>query len=152
MGVPVSTRRNGDSARASGTTIDTSFRVVALGAGLSVLAAIEPLTRGLVRGVIALGLPDLNELGWRWTDSIIYITKGTPREPTFRISTIIDRLAPVPLAAIHATGDEYVPLEEARAVMDRAGEPKRLWIVEASNHRFGDNRAEFDWRMNHAVW
>src|SRR3954469_13648900 len=46
IGVPVSTRENGDSARAGGRTldtsggktVDTSFRVVALGAGLSVLA------------------------------------------------------------------------------------------------------------------
>jgi pimeloyl-ACP methyl ester carboxylesterase len=124
---------------------------VSEGAGLSVLAAIEPPTRGLISGVIALGLPDLNELGWRWTDSVIYVTKGTPREPTFRVSTIIDRLAPVPLAEIHATGDEYVPLQEARAVMDRARAPKRLWIVEASNHRFADNRAEFDRRLLEAL-
>jgi phosphate transport system permease protein len=46
IGVPVSTRENGDSARAGGRTldtsggktVDTSFRVIALGAGLSVLA------------------------------------------------------------------------------------------------------------------
>ena len=96
-------------------------------------------------------MPDLNELGWRWTDSVIYVTKGTPREPTFRVSTIIDRVAPVPLAAIHATGDEFVPLQEARALMDRAREPKRLWIVEASNHRFSDNRPDFDRRLLEAL-
>ena len=124
---------------------------VSEGAGLSVLAAVEPLTRGLISGVIALGLPDVNELGWRWTDSVIYITKGTPREPTFRVSTIIDRVAPVPLAAIHATGDEFVPLQEARALMDGAREPKRLWIVEASNHRFSDNRPDFDRHLLEAL-
>jgi fermentation-respiration switch protein FrsA (DUF1100 family) len=124
---------------------------VSEGAGLSVLAAVEPQTRSLISGVIALGLPDVNELGWRWTDSIIYVTKGTPREPTFRVSTIIDKVAPVPLAAIHATGDEFVPLQEARALIDRAREPKRLWIVEASNHRFGDNRADFDRRLLEAL-
>jgi len=124
---------------------------VSEGAGLSVLAAVEPLTRGLISGVIALGLPDVNELGWRWTASVIYVTKGTPREPTFRVSTIIDRVAPVPLAAIHATGDEFVPLQEARALMDRAREPKRLWIVEASNHRFSDNRPDFDRRLLEAL-
>jgi fermentation-respiration switch protein FrsA (DUF1100 family) len=124
---------------------------VSEGAGLSVLAAVEPQTRGRISGVIALGLGDQNELGWRWTDSVIYLTKGTPREPGFRVSSIIDRLSPVPLAEIHATGDEYVPLPEARALMDRARAPKRLWIVEASNHRFGDNRAEFDRRLVDAL-
>lgn len=117
---------------------------VSEGAGLSVLAATEPQTRGLISGVLGLGLPDQNELGWRWTDSIIYLTKGAPREPSFRTSAIVDRVAPLPLAAIHATGDEYVPLGDVRAIMNRAGEPRRLWVVEASNHRFSDNQGELD--------
>jgi len=117
---------------------------VSEGAGLSVLAATEPQTRGRVAGVIGLGLPDDTELGWRWTDSIIYLTKGTPREPSFRTSAIVDGVAPLPLAAIHATHDEYVPLAEVRGVMNRAREPKRLWVVEASNHRFSDNQGEFN--------
>ena len=37
-GLPVSTRTNGEPTRSGGGTIDTSFRIVALGAGLSVLA------------------------------------------------------------------------------------------------------------------
>ena len=37
-GLPVATRENGEPARSAGRTLDTSFRVVALGAGLSVLA------------------------------------------------------------------------------------------------------------------
>jgi fermentation-respiration switch protein FrsA (DUF1100 family) len=124
---------------------------VSEGAGLSVLAAAEPQTRGLIAGLILLGLPDENELGWRWTDSIIYLTKGTPKEPTFHVSAIIDRLSPLPLAAIHATEDEFVPLAEARAVMDRAREPKRMWVVTASNHRFSDNQDEFDRRLLEAL-
>jgi pimeloyl-ACP methyl ester carboxylesterase len=124
---------------------------VSEGAGLSVLAAADPQTRGRISGVIGLGLPEEIELGWRWTDSIIYVTKGTPREPTFRVSAMIGRLAPVPLAEIHATGDEFVPLQEVRALMDRAREPKRQWIVEASNHRFSDNRAAFDRRLLEAL-
>ena len=40
------------------------------GAGLSVLAATDPQTKRSIAGVIGLGLPDLNELGWRWTDSL----------------------------------------------------------------------------------
>lgn len=38
---------------------------VSEGAGLSVLAATDPGTRASIAGVIGLGMPDLNELGWR---------------------------------------------------------------------------------------
>jgi pimeloyl-ACP methyl ester carboxylesterase len=124
---------------------------VSEGAGLSVLAASEPQTHGRISGVVGLGLPDATELGWRWTDSIIYLTKRTPREPLFRTSSIIDRLSPLPIAALHATHDEFVPLSEVRAVMDRAREPKRLWVIEASNHRFSDNQEEFERRLLDAL-
>jgi hypothetical protein len=35
--------------------------------------------------------------------------------------------------------------------MNLAGEPKRLWIVTASNHRFSDNQDEFDRRLLEAL-
>jgi fermentation-respiration switch protein FrsA (DUF1100 family) len=137
---------------AAGNSGKTAVLVgISEGAGLSVLAAAEPQTRGLIEGLVLLGLPDETELGWRWTDSIIYVTKGTPKEPTFHVSAIIDRLSPLPLAAIHATHDEFVPLTEARAVMDRARQPKRFWVVTASNHRFSDNQDEFDRRLLEAL-
>jgi fermentation-respiration switch protein FrsA (DUF1100 family) len=124
---------------------------VSEGAGLSVLAATDPATKMAISGVVALGLPDLNELGWRWKDAIIYITKGVPGEPTFSVAGIIDRVAPVPLAAIHATGDEFVPVPVIQRMMERAKEPKKLWIVPASNHRFSGNESEFDRRLIEAV-
>lgn len=117
---------------------------VSEGAGLSVLAATDPATKSVIRGVIGLGLGDVNELGWRWRDVVIYITKGVPREPTFSAAAIVDRVAPIPLAAIHSTRDEYVPLAETQAIMNRAAEPKRLCIVDASNHRFSGNLPAFD--------
>jgi fermentation-respiration switch protein FrsA (DUF1100 family) len=124
---------------------------VSEGAGLSVLAATDAGTKASVAGVIALGLPDLNELGWRWKDALIYITHGVPREPTFSTSAIVDRVAPLPLAAIHSTQDEFVPLAEARRIVDLARPPKRLWVVKASDHRFSDNLGEFDQRLLEAI-
>ena len=120
---------------------------VSEGAGLSVLAATDPATKAIIGGVIGLGLPDLTELGWRWRDAIIWITKGVPREPTFSTAAVVEKVAPLPLAAIHSTNDEYVPLSEIQAVMGRAKEPRKLWIVKASDHRFSDNLAEFDQRL-----
>jgi pimeloyl-ACP methyl ester carboxylesterase len=117
---------------------------VSEGAGLSVLAAADPATQRRVGGVIALGLPDRNELGWRWKDSLIYVTHGVPNEPTFSAGAIVSRMAPVPLAAIYSTRDEFVPESEVRSLMERASQPKRLWMVTASDHRFSDHVEEFD--------
>ena len=117
---------------------------VSEGAGLSVLAATDPARQRRLGGVIALGLPDRNELGWRWKDSLIYVTHGVPNEPTFSAGAIVGRMTPVPFAAIHSTRDEFVPESEVRSVMARAREPKRLWMVTASDHRFSGNVETFD--------
>jgi fermentation-respiration switch protein FrsA (DUF1100 family) len=124
---------------------------VSEGAGLSLLAATDPATKTAIAGVIGLGLPDLNELGWRWKDSIIYLTHGMPNEPTFSAAAVAAGVAPAPLAAIHSTSDEYVPLSEVQTVMDRARQPKRLWIVKASNHAFSGNVQEFETRLLEAI-
>jgi alpha-beta hydrolase superfamily lysophospholipase len=124
---------------------------VSEGAGLSVLAATDPRTKTAIAGVIGLGLPDLNELAWRWKDALIYVTHATPHEPTFSVSTIVDRVAPVPLAAIHSTRDEFVPVEQVQRLMERAREPKKLWIIKSADHRFSDNIAELDQCLVEAI-
>jgi dipeptidyl aminopeptidase/acylaminoacyl peptidase len=121
------------------------------GAGLSVLAATDPRTKARLSGVVALGLPDLNELGWRWRDAVIYLTHRVPDEPTFSAAAIVDRIAPLPLAAIHSTHDEFVPPAEARRILTAARDPKRLWFVRAADHRFSDNLEEFDRRLIDAL-
>jgi hypothetical protein len=84
---------------ARGTTRKPILIGVSEGAGLSVLAATDPRMKTEVGGVICLGLPELNELGWRFKDAMIYLTHRVPDEPTFRVSTIVDRVAPVPARA-----------------------------------------------------
>lgn len=123
---------------------------VSEGAGLSVLAAADASTKALVRGVVALGLPDVNELGWRWKDSLIYVTHGVPKEPTFQTRDVVADVAPLPLAAIHSTNDEFVPVSQARELLARAKSPSTLWIVTARDHRFSDNRPEFERRLMEA--
>ena len=44
-----------------------------------------------------------------------------------------------------------LPLDEARRILDAANEPKRLWTVRASNHRFSGNQGEFDQRLMEAI-
>lgn len=134
-----------------GSTTKPLLVGVSEGAGLSVLAATHPATKAAIRGVVGLGLPDRNELGWRWRDAMIYLTKGTPNEPMFSTAEIAAQVAPLPLAAIHSTRDEYVPQAEVQKVLDAAREPKRLWMVQASDHRFSDNQAEFSARLFEAL-
>ncbi|HVQ13183.1 MAG TPA: alpha/beta hydrolase [Vicinamibacterales bacterium] len=114
------------------------------GAGLSVLAASDPITQRSIAGVIAIGLPDRNELGWRWRDSLIYLTHGIPNEPTFSAASLIGKVSPLPLALLHSTHDEFVPLADAQRMIGLGGEPKRLWVIDAADHRFSDNLSEFD--------
>ena len=124
---------------------------VSEGAGLSVLAATDPTTKTAIAGVIGLGLPNTNELGWRWKDAMIYVTHGVPNEPTFSTAALVDRVSPLPLAAIHSTRDEFVPLPEIQRVIAAAKEPKRLWIIEAADHRFSDNMTELERRLLEAI-
>jgi len=124
---------------------------VSEGGALSLLAATDPETKSLIAGVIGIGLPDRAELGWRWQDAMIYLTHKLPKEPTFSTAAVAGEVAPVPLAAIHSTNDEFVPLADIQRVVNSAREPKRLWIINASNHRFSSNLPEFTARLLEAI-
>jgi type IV secretory pathway VirJ component len=114
------------------------------GGGLSIRAAADPVVKERIAGVITLGLGDINELAWRWRDSIIYVTKGIPREPSFRAGDFLPRVSPAPLAMIRATSDEFVSPFESDRLAALARGPKRVWSVQASNHRFSDNPRGLD--------
>jgi pimeloyl-ACP methyl ester carboxylesterase len=124
---------------------------VSEGAGLSVLAASDSATQRSIGGVIGIGLPDRNELGWRLKDSIIYLTHGVPNEPTFSAASLVGRVSPLPLALLQSTHDDFVPVTDAQRIIGLGGQPRRLWIVPASDHRFSDNLSEFDQRLLEAV-
>jgi alpha-beta hydrolase superfamily lysophospholipase len=124
---------------------------VSEGGALSVLGATDPETKKLITGVLGVGLPDRAELGWRWQDAVIYLTHKLPKEPTFSTADVAANVAPVPLAAIHSTNDEFVPLADVQRVVNNAREPKRLWTINASNHRFSNNLPEFNARLFEAI-
>ena len=124
---------------------------VSEGAGLSTLAATETGVKAGIKGVLALGLPDQNELGWKWQDFTVWITKKAPNEPSFMVEDFIHKVSPIPLAEIHSSHDEFLPLEQAKAMFSRASEPKKMWVVEAANHRFSDNRDELDRKILEAL-
>ena len=124
---------------------------VSEGAGLSVLAAADSETKAVLAGVVGLGLPDQNELAWRWKDSLIYLTHRPPNEPAFIAAAVVKGVAPLPLALLQSTHDEFVPLAETQRIFAQASEPKRLWVIDALNHRFSNSLPEFDARLMEAI-
>jgi fermentation-respiration switch protein FrsA (DUF1100 family) len=117
---------------------------VSEGAALAVLAASDPANHGWIDGVITMGLPPTAELAWRWTDAGAWITKRDANEPSFAPKDVIATVAPVPLYMIQSTKDEYVSKADWEQLLTMAGEPKNQVLIDASNHRFTDKRAELD--------
>ena len=115
---------------------------VSEGAALSALAASDPSNHGWVDGVIAMGLPEVAELAWHWSDVPAWIFKKDANEPSFHAHEIIASISPVPLALIQSTKDEYVPEADYRRLFDTARDPKKLFLIDASNHRFTDKPRE----------
>jgi dienelactone hydrolase len=109
------------------------------GAGLAVLAAASPDNRAIFNGVVAFGLSNTNELGWRLKDDATYITGADPDEPMFHTDDYVGKLAPLPLYVIQSSGDQFVAKEEAERLFAEAQQPKLYKVVEAENHAFDGN-------------
>ncbi len=121
------------------------------GAGLAVLGGLDPSVRPGLAGVVAIGLPELNELAWRWSDSVIYLTHKVPNEPTFNSKDYVGKLAPLPLAMIQSTHDDFVPIATAREIFGRAQEPKQFVQIDARSHGFDDQREVFWQALDRAL-
>jgi fermentation-respiration switch protein FrsA (DUF1100 family) len=121
------------------------------GAGLGILGGLNPAVRTSLHGVVAVGLPERNELAWRTSDAIIYLTKKVPNEPTFNSQDYVAKLSPLPLVMIQSTHDDFVPVEAANRIFARGQEPKRIFFIEARNHRFEGAQAEFFQALDRAL-
>lgn len=51
-------------------------------------------------------------------------------------------IAPRPLLIVHGSDDEWVPVKQARALHERAGEPCRYVEIAGANHSFSWHRAD----------
>lgn len=47
---------------------------------------------------------------------------------------VVGRIAPIPLLIVHGSDDHFFPPDDARALYERAGEPKRLLILDGFGH------------------
>lgn len=114
-----------------------------LGAGYSVLVASESEFSPRVSRVVAISLPEYGELAWRATDSIIYLTHGTPHEKVFDVHQYLRKLNHTPIVFLNATDDDTAPLREARSMYDATTGVKRFYAVKASGHHFEGGEKEF---------
>lgn len=113
------------------------------GAGLGLAALAEPGNRAVFAGLVAVGTTEYNILGWRWSDMTAQLTKKLPHEPTFKSADVIAKVSPLPLFMIASTGDEYVAPEITQRLFATAGEPKRLFVINARDHKFSGSTEEF---------
>jgi pimeloyl-ACP methyl ester carboxylesterase len=109
------------------------------GAGLDLAAAANAANQVVFDGIIAIGMPEDNILAWRWKDIGAWITKKSPREPTFKSADFMPRIAPLPLFVIGSTSNQWVTPDATRKLFSLAREPKRLAIVNARDHKYGGN-------------
>ena len=117
---------------------------VSEGAALAIAAGAAADNRDWVAGVLTMGLPASAELAWHWSDFSSWITKRDANEPSFAPGELIAKIAPTPLWMIQSTQDEYVPEGDYRRFAATAGDPKRLVLIDASNHRFTDRLPELE--------
>lgn len=113
------------------------------GAGLGLAALADPGNHNVFAGLVAIGTTEYNILGWRWSDMTAQFTKKLPHEPTFKSADEIAKVSPLPLFMIGSTGDEYVTPEMTHRLFEMAGEPKRLIMINARDHKFSGNTGEF---------
>lgn len=113
------------------------------GAAMAALAAAHPDVKRWVPGVVLLGLPERGVLGWRFADNFTYVTKAEPNEPMFATAPALPQIAPVRVAMIQSTADEYISLDTAKQLYQQLKDPKRFVPVEARNHKYEGNQTEF---------
>jgi pimeloyl-ACP methyl ester carboxylesterase len=121
-----------------------------LGAGYSLLAASTPAIKASVNRVVAISLPLKNELAWKASDALIYITHGTPHEKVFDSREYIARLGDTPVAIMNASDDDNAPIKDAQTLFNASPGPKKLFVVKASGHHFEGGEQEFYMHLDEA--
>jgi hypothetical protein len=111
-----------------------------------VLAGSEPSTRGRLAGVIAIGLGPGEDLAAVSDDEATDDGQPGDMDGPSRFDTYatIARLAPVACAVIQASHDNYLPAAQARRLFGPDTDRRRLYAIDARNHRFTGGKAAFD--------
>jgi len=115
------------------------------GAAFGVLVGSEPVVRSELRGVIAIGLSEGEDLQVSGpadeTDEghSSAAHRPWPFEPYARIAG----LGELPCAVIQASGDNYLPASRAHELFGPETPVRRFYTVDATNHRFSGGKTAF---------
>lgn len=121
------------------------------GAAFAVLAAADARVCADVRGVLAIGLAERENL--RADDDDADDDGAMPDDAhgwPYDTYTRLGRLR-VPAAVIQATRDNYFPADRARQRFGADSATRRLYAVAATNHRFAGGGAAFVDALHHAL-
>jgi dienelactone hydrolase len=114
-----------------------------LGAGYSVLVGSEPQFSLPVSRIVAISLPIYDELAWKPSDAIIYVTHGRPHEKAFDVRDYLKKLNQTAIVFLNATSDSTAPFSEAQALYETASGAKHFYAVKARGHHFEGGEKEF---------
>lgn len=75
--------------------------------------------------------------GYMWDDPECPLSQAYMDDLT-AIGTVVDRATriSVPWLLVHGTEDDVVPIEDSRAIFERANEPKELAVLQGADHVF----------------
>lgn len=124
------------------------------GAAFSVLAGSESDFKKECAGVIAIGLPDKEELKIRRQGKHIFIAnlhKASQESLLFETYDRIPEISPIPFALIQSEHDDYLPARQAKVLYGTDSGVKRFFSVQAKNHRFSGGREDFRQKLGEAL-
>jgi len=123
------------------------------GAAFAVLVGSEKSLQHQLAGVIAIGLPDKEELNIRIHDRSILVANASSKHQHLIFDTYqrIPFIAPLPFSLIQSTRDDFLPASEARKLFGSESETDKFFAVEARNHRFSGGAAAFGRSLGESV-
>ncbi len=115
------------------------------GAAFSVLVGSDPNFQSRCAGVIGIGLPDKQELKIHRRGKHIIIANWRPQLQTILFETFekIPDIADLPVTLIQSTRDDFLPAAAARGLFGQDSEMRKMFSVNAENHRFSGGWPEF---------
>lgn len=108
-------------------------RLIVLGQSLGGANAIAVVGSGNRKGVKAIVI-EATFYSYSAIASDKFFGAGALMDDTYSPDRYIGNLAPIPFMLIHGTSDPVIPFHHAKRLFAKAGDPKRLIVVENGGH------------------
>ena len=111
-----------------------------LGGALAITALERSRHRDRVRALVVEGTPTSyrelaqEKLGGLWLTWALQWPLALTIDDDYRPVDDIGSLGPLPVLIIQGEDDTIVPAHHARSLLEAAGEPKTLWLIEGGGH------------------